>query len=112
MATRYKRKPQPIDYKKSRRWALATLGSAGAGIGPLPVGAGAYLFDLLNLSTSRAHSVGLVTGGVGYNFDLVFTGSFGSSDYEAFTTPSGVDFFHFDGLPLTRRDADPGVYYW
>jgi outer membrane protein OmpA-like peptidoglycan-associated protein len=110
MATRYKRKPQPIDYKKSRRWALATLGSAGAGIGP--VGAGAYLFDLLNLTTSRAHSLQPVSGGPGYGFDLVFSGSFGSSDYEAFTTPSDVNFFDFDGIPMTVRETNAVRYSW
>jgi outer membrane protein OmpA-like peptidoglycan-associated protein len=110
MAKRYKRKPQAIDHKKSRRWALASLGSVGAGIGP--VGVGAQLFDLLNLSTGRAHSLQLVNGGVGYNFDLPFSGSVGSSDYEDFTTPRDVNFFDFDGTFMTVRETNALAYSW
>src|SRR4051812_33552166 len=60
---RYTRKPLPIDSKKSRRWSLASLGSIGAGEGP--VGEGVQLFDLLNLSTGRAHSLSFTNRGTG-----------------------------------------------
>jgi outer membrane protein OmpA-like peptidoglycan-associated protein len=110
MATRYKLKPQAIDYKKSRRWALASLGSIGAGVGP--VGVGAQLFDLLNLSTGRAHSLQLVNGGVGHNFELPVSGSIGSSDYAEFTTLRDVNFFNFDGIPMTVRETNALVYSW
>jgi outer membrane protein OmpA-like peptidoglycan-associated protein len=110
MATRVKRKPQAIDHKKSRRWGLAGLGSVGAGIGP--VGVGMQLFDLINLSTGRAHSFHLVNGGVGYNFEMPISGSFGSSDYEEFTTPRDVNFFDFDGTFMTVRETNALVYSW
>src|SRR5262245_8048897 len=105
MATRYVRKPQSIDHKKSRRWALASLGSIGVGIPETPVGVGMQLFDLLNLSTGRAHSFYLANAGVGDSFKLPVSGSVGSSDCQDFTTPRDVNFFDFDGTFMTIRET-------
>lgn len=111
MATRYKRKPQAIDHKKSRRWAIASLGSIGVGIKD-PVGVGLQLFDLINLSTGRAHSFYLANAGVGYSFKLPVSGSVGKSDYQDFTTSRDVNFFDFDGTFMTVRETNAVVYSW
>ncbi len=103
MAT-YKRKPLPIDHKKSRLWALASLGSAGIGIG------GVQLFDLVNRATHRAHRLAMTTGGIGLG--TPFNASFGSSDYVDFTTPQDVNFFDFQRLKMTVRETNVGIYSW
>lgn len=103
MAT-YVRKPLPIDQKKSRLWALASLGSAGIGV------AGVQLFDLVNRETHRAHRLELKTLGIGVA--PKFTGSYGASDYENFRTPRDVSFFDFNGTSMTVRETNAILYSW
>jgi outer membrane protein OmpA-like peptidoglycan-associated protein len=102
MAT-YVRKPLPIDHKKSKLWAIASLGSAGIAV------AGVQLFDLFNRETNRAHRVELTTGGVSLG---VFGASFGASEYVNFTTPRPVNFFDFNDLRMTVRETNAGLYSW
>lgn len=104
MGTHYALKPKPIDKQTSKKWALASLGSAGIGV------AGVQLFDLVNRETHRAHRLALQTGGVG--FAPIFTGSFGASDYVDFVTPRPVSFFDFDGARMSVRETNAGLYSW
>lgn len=103
MAT-YVRKPLPIDHKKTKLWALASLGSAGVAM------AGVQLFDLVNRETHRAHRLELTTGGVGLG--IPFSASFGSSDYVNFTAPRDVNFFDFNDVRFTVRETNAGLYSW
>lgn len=102
--TTYARKPLPIDGRKSRLWALAGLGSAGVG----PVGF--QLFDLVNRETGRGHQLELDTLGLGLSIPI--SGSYGASDYVSFKTPHDVNFFDFDGLHMTVRETNAGLYGW
>jgi outer membrane protein OmpA-like peptidoglycan-associated protein len=107
--TTYVRKPLPIDSRKSRMWALASLGSVGAGI--KIYGGSVQLYDLVNRETHRAHRLELKTTGVGLG-PLPISGSFSASDYEDFVTPSEVNFFDFNGTAMTVRETNAGLYSW
>lgn len=99
-------KPLPIDSRKSDLWAVAGLGSVGAGYGP--AGGTVALFDLVNRVTGRAHRMQMVGGSVGIG--LPVSGSIGSSPYASFKTSEAVSFFDFDGIWLDVDETNLLIY--
>jgi outer membrane protein OmpA-like peptidoglycan-associated protein len=106
--THYKRKPLPIDAKKSRLWAVSALAGGGVGYGPASVSLA--VFDLVNRETGRAHRLTLKSAGLGKS--LPVTASFSASPYGYFKTTKPVNFYDFDGIWMEVGEVNVVVYAW
>jgi len=91
-----------IDRRTSTRWAISNVESAGM------ILAGRTVYDLVNLTTLRAHR--MVIGGAGLSFKLPVTGSFTASDYAFFHTRRPVNFESFSGNGARETSASVGLY--
>ena len=91
---------KPIDDKKARKWAIASVFGGGAL-------AGYAVFALNNRETGREHQLHLPSGGL--NFSL--GGGGGKPSYTLFETPKPVNFSDFDGIGARITSANLGVFY-
>jgi outer membrane protein OmpA-like peptidoglycan-associated protein len=95
-------KKLPIDEQRSTRWAIASVSSAGL------FGVNHTTFDLVNLTTGRAHRLNLSAGGL--SAKLPISSSFSMSNYSSFTTRRPVNFDNFHGRGARQTNASVVVY--
>lgn len=91
-----------LDWKKTDRWAIATVSSVGA------MGSGILIFDLVNLRTGRAHNLRL-TGG-GFSLSPVVDIGVSVKSYTAFRTGWEVNFDDFDGAGASFTNLSAVLY--
>src|SRR5262245_41950506 len=109
--THYKRKPLPIDAKKSTLWAVSALASVGVGAaGDSPVDVALASFDLVNRETGRSHRMAMKGGGAGG--PLPASGSFSASPYGYSKTRCDVSFHDFNGIWMEVGEVNLAVYAW
>jgi outer membrane protein OmpA-like peptidoglycan-associated protein len=108
--TTYKRPKLPIDDKKAKRWAIASLKSTGVGVG---VGGSLSIYDLVNMETFRAHRLLLKSAGLGVGIKKnPVSGSFLNDAYTYFTTRRPANFSDFDGAPASLTSINAVLYSW